>query len=679
MKNAGTSVPKRIASLLLLTVLSMAGFAQGVLTKRPNVPINANCNGYLEYLPIGYESGSAKYPLIVYLSGIGSTGDGSDAQLENLFSGGGYPHEQQRNGMWQDAYTVNGQTHRFVIITPQFIAPMWNRFPLPHEVNDVINHAIANYRIDTSRIYLVGQSQGGNPVWEYPAVSAAYANRIAAIVPFAAVVFPFPEKANIIKQNKVAVWGFHSKYDVQVPSIFTEALVDYMNEGTPPFVEARKTMFNSNAHLCWFDPLTRVYTENGKNIYEWMLQFKRTPTKAYAGNDKEIASPASTAQLQAGGTGPNGTTAGYFWEKVSGPSGGSISNPTSATPTVSDLAIGTYYFRVTVSDNNGGSNSDEVSVLVHPRRQRIEAENYIAMNGVQTEGNSDEGVAGINVGYIDQGDWMDYSVNVPLTGNYKVRIRLSTFFTGARFVIRNSGGTALDTVDVFDSGGWGNYLTMNTTIPLQAGTQTIRFESITNLGWNLNWFEVQDLAPVTAPLPVNFSLVNAQCVNGSVNISWKTSGETNSNNFSIERSANGRDWTSIATLPSAGQSGTEQSYSYRDNAAAAGSLYRIVQQDFDGRKTTSSILRSNCGKELSLSVYPNPVNDVAVLSISLAKKSRLSVSVIDGKGSVVRQQESLLPEGASQMSINMQGLSTGTYTLRAQWDGEVRTLKVVKR
>ncbi len=45
----------------------------------------------------------------------------------------------------------------------------------------------------------------------------------------------------------------------------------------------------------------------------------------------------------------------------------------------------------------------------------IQAEDYSTMSGVQLEGCSDDG-KGLNLGWIDTGDWMEYSLNVPVAG-----------------------------------------------------------------------------------------------------------------------------------------------------------------------------------------------------------------------------------------------------------------------
>jgi hypothetical protein len=47
---------------------------------------------------------------------------------------------------------------------------------------------------------------------------------------------------------------------------------------------------------------------------------------------------------------------------------------------------------------------------------KIEAESYLWMSGIQTETTTDTG-GGLNVGWIDAGDWMSFGVTVPAAGN----------------------------------------------------------------------------------------------------------------------------------------------------------------------------------------------------------------------------------------------------------------------
>jgi Carbohydrate binding module (family 6) len=61
---------------------------------------------------------------------------------------------------------------------------------------------------------------------------------------------------------------------------------------------------------------------------------------------------------------------------------------------------------------------------------------------------------GQDVGYIDNGDWMDYNVNVPQAGTYSVYFRVASPTYNAQFVIKDTTGNVLSTVYVPQTGGF---------------------------------------------------------------------------------------------------------------------------------------------------------------------------------------------------------------------------------
>jgi endoglucanase len=111
------------------------------------------------------------------------------------------------------------------------------------------------------------------------------------------------------------------------------------------------------------------------------------------------------------------------------------------------------------------------------------------MSGIMTENTADAG-GGKDVGSINYGDWMDYSVNVSTSGSYPVNLRVATPYGGAKFQIKSSNGTVLATVDVPTTGSWQTWRTVTANISLAAGTQTIRVQSVASAGWNFNWMEI---------------------------------------------------------------------------------------------------------------------------------------------------------------------------------------------
>ncbi len=90
---------------------------------------------------------------------------------------------------------------------------------------------------------------------------------------------------------------------------------------------------------------------------------ENTPPVANAGPNQILTSPATATVLRGSATDSDGQIASYFWSQYAG-APTVISNPTSAMATVSGLKEGAYYFRLTVTDNDGAVHYDNMLVRV---------------------------------------------------------------------------------------------------------------------------------------------------------------------------------------------------------------------------------------------------------------------------------------------------------------------------
>lgn len=123
----------------------------------------------------------------------------------------------------------------------------------------------------------------------------------------------------------------------------------------------------------------------------------------------------------------------------------------------------------------------------------IEAEDYHDMSGVDVQGTSDVG-GGLNVGWIDTGDWMDYNCELMYTGSYIVRFRVASESAGGTISFRVNG-TEVFQQNIPVTGGWQNWQTSSGLADLSAGDITIRLHALAG-GFNLNWFELTALTDV---------------------------------------------------------------------------------------------------------------------------------------------------------------------------------------
>ena len=197
----------------------------------------------------------------------------------------------------------------------------------------------------------------------------------------------------------------------------------------------------------------------------------------------------------------------------------------------------------------------------------------------------------------------------------------------------------------------------------------------------INSFERFTLFNDNNPLPVLFILFNAKCEGGNASLTWKTAQEQNSSHFNIERSVDGVSWTVINSLPAAGNSNTEHTYSFTDNHPEQNSFYRIAEYDLNGRVQYSSIIRSSCSTTDVFKLWPNPVRDVVFINIVAGSESQAVIKVFDSKGALVKEQNATVLQGNNQLGIDMRSMAKGVYSLTVYWNnGQTKqTVQVLKR
>jgi poly(3-hydroxybutyrate) depolymerase len=475
------------------------------------------CYG-LTWLPNDYNSNNDKYPLIIFLHGSGEAGTGIGG-LWNLLSNA----LPQKIAQGWDPQAVNpndGDTYKFIVVSPQAHEWSHNYAALPSILEEIQD----KYRIDKNRIYITGLSAGGAGTWSAVTNGPNFAKKFAAVVPVSAAGTNTPQEATQLPlvggTYGVKSWTICGTGDTfwQLATSFTNII----NSATPaPDVPATATGIQNEAHTpgAWntaYDPTWRSNV-HGKNIYEWMLKYKRNNNgnngggnggnqnpSAVAGNDMTITLPTNSVQLNGNGYDPDGTITHYSWFKVSGPSANIVS-PSSVNTIVNNLNAGTYTFKLTVTDNVGASSTDEVKVTVNPAPvasfrpvpAKLEAETFNNMHGIQTENTSDAG-GGQNLAYIDESDWFEYNINPASTGAYTVYFRLASANNGASFKVNKADGSTLATVTVPHTGGFQTWQTVPVNLNLSAGNQVLRIVSANNKTWNVNWI---DFTPFVAPPP----------------------------------------------------------------------------------------------------------------------------------------------------------------------------------
>lgn len=96
---------------------------------------------------------------------------------------------------------------------------------------------------------------------------------------------------------------------------------------------------------------------------------------------------------------------------------------------------------------------------------------------------------GFNVGWIENGEWIEYTADVQAAGIYLVEARVASPGNGGSFRLEVDGEDRTGPIGVPGTGGWQNWTTVSGEMHLDAGPQTIRFAKNDSAnGFNLNWF-----------------------------------------------------------------------------------------------------------------------------------------------------------------------------------------------
>ena len=93
---------------------------------------------------------------------------------------------------------------------------------------------------------------------------------------------------------------------------------------------------------------------------------------------------------------------------------------------------------------------------------------------------------GADVGWIANGEWMNYTVDVASAGDYTITVRVAG--GNSSFYIEFDGVDKTGSVPTYETGGWQTWADIDVPVTLSAGVQVMTFNG--NSGFNLNKFTI---------------------------------------------------------------------------------------------------------------------------------------------------------------------------------------------
>src|SRR5688572_2441324 len=175
MKNCTYQVRTALLTCVFVVAGMLTGFSQQIAKG-----LNSSTGdylGFLEYKPADYDKTTTRYPVIIFLHGIGERGNGT-TMLQDVTCCG-IPRMIRLGHKMR--FTWNGKTETFIVLSPQ-CPEKYGMWPAAF-VTDLINYAKNNLRIDANRIYLTGLSMGGGGTFRFISTSADQPKQLAGAAP----------------------------------------------------------------------------------------------------------------------------------------------------------------------------------------------------------------------------------------------------------------------------------------------------------------------------------------------------------------------------------------------------------------------------------------------------------------------------------------------------------------
>lgn len=185
-----------------------------------------------------------------------------------------------------------------------------------------------------------------------------------------------------------------------------------------------------------------------------------------------------------------------------------------------------------------------------------------------------------------------------------------------------------------------------------------------NYGGKKDTVYVEVLPPIdrtvtTGTIPVTFSDIFAQYRNSRIEVSWSTETEINNKGFEVQRSSDGNNFTTFASVPGKLFSTNTSWYSAFDYGYNTGrNYYRIKQVDLDGNFKYSRVVMVLIKDKAPVLLYPNPARTEVNISIG-AQVNAKSIRVVNTVGQTVLTRT--ITGNRQTINISISQLQSGVY------------------
>jgi hypothetical protein len=181
------------------------------------------------------------------------------------------------------------------------------------------------------------------------------------------------------------------------------------------------------------------------------------------------------------------------------------------------------------------------------------------------------------------------------------------------------------------------------------------------------------------PLPISLLNFAASKQGENVLVKWSTTNESNNDYFTIEKSYDGKVWSSVGVLKGAENSNGILNYQLFDYNTKIGiQYYRLKQTDLNGSIYYSKIISINFNGEISsqIKLYPQPVAGILNVNIPNNENENACISVYNAFGEKLLIFQNL---SGLDFQLDLSKFIAGVYYIELNIDGITSQSKIIKQ
>jgi hypothetical protein len=194
-----------------------------------------------------------------------------------------------------------------------------------------------------------------------------------------------------------------------------------------------------------------------------------------------------------------------------------------------------------------------------------------------------------------------------------------------------------------------------------------------------NNFSTSANQQVAQPSDINLRSFQGYLDNNKVTVNWTVISNENVQQFELERSSNGVEFTNAALVFNTERNGTEN-YQFAQPMNGDRVYYRLKMTDKSQVVTYSKVLvfKTTTFTNFDLRVLNSTVSDKLTFSVDSPVTGPVSVRVLDLAGSQLMVQKLNIYKGTNTMSISMPSLKSGIYLIDLFDGNNHNTAKFIK-